>query len=104
MASAPKSNSSYLAIKAAELDVKNNPLYKVPLHLRNAPTNLMKSIGYGMEYKYPHDFEENFTPQNYFPREMKNTQYYYPSTNGQEKNLKERLQRIWKSIKDFNNR
>jgi putative ATPase len=101
LASVPKSNSSYLAVKAAENDVRNNPLYNVPLHLRNAPTNLMKSIGYGKEYKYPHDFEENFIQQNYFPSEMKNTQYYYPTENGQEKNLKSRLQNIWKNLKNF---
>ena len=104
LASVPKSNSSYLAIKAAENDVRNNPLFNVPLHLRNAPTNLMKSIGYGKEYKYPHDYEENFIQQNYFPIEVKNKQYYYPSENGQEKNLKSRLQLIWKGIKNFSSR
>lgn len=104
LASAPKSNSSYLAIKSAEMDVKNNPLFHVPLHLRNAPTNLMKSIGYGKEYQYPHDFEENFTVQNYFPDEIKQRQYYYPSENGQEKGIKERLKRIWKSIKNYENK
>jgi putative ATPase len=76
----------------------------VPLHLRNAPTTLMKSIGYGKEYKYPHDFEGNFTPQNYFPTEMKNIQYYFPTENGQENNLKERLQKIWKGIKEYSKR
>ena len=101
LASAPKSNASYLAIKKAEQDVKNNPLYAVPLHLRNAPTNLMKSIGYGKEYKYPHDFENNFAPQNYFPYEIKKTQYYFPTKNGQEKNIKERLQSIWKGFKEY---
>jgi putative ATPase len=101
LASSPKSNSSYLAVKKAEQDVKNNPLYAVPLHLRNAPTNLMKSIGYGKEYKYPHDFENNFTAQNYFPDEMKKSQYYFPTENGQERNLKERLQQLWKNIKGY---
>lgn len=101
LASAPKSNSSYLAIKAAEIDVKNNPLFNVPLHLRNAPTNLMKAIGYGKEYQYPHDFEENFIAQNYLPDELKQTQYYFPTDNGQEKGIKERLKRIWKSRKNY---
>ncbi len=101
LASAPKSNASYLAIKKAEQDVRNNPLYAVPLHLRNAPTNLMKSIGYGKEYKYPHDFENNFAPQNYFPNEIKKTQYYFPTENGQEKNLKDKLQSIWKGFKEY---
>lgn len=104
LASSPKSNAAYMAIKMAEQDVKQNPLYNVPLHLRNAPTTLMKSIGYGKEYKYPHDFEGNFTPQNYFPTEMKNIQYYFPTENGQENNLKERLQKIWKGIKEYSKR
>lgn len=101
LASSPKSNAAYLAIKKAEQDVKNNPLYAVPLNLRNAPTSLMKSIGYGKEYKYPHDFDNNFIPQNYLPMEMKKTQYYFPTENGQEKILKERLKSIWKKIKDY---
>ncbi len=101
LASAPKSNASYLAIKKAEQDVRNNPLYAVPFHLRNAPTSLMKSIGYGKEYKYPHDFENNFAPQNYFPNEIKKTQYYFPTENGQEKNLKDKLQSIWKGFKEY---
>ena len=101
LASSPKSNAAYMAIKLAEQDVKQKPLYNVPLHLRNAPTNLMKSIGYGKEYKYPHDYENNFLPQNYFPQEMQNTQYYFPTENGQENNLKERLQKIWKGIKSY---
>ncbi len=101
LASAPKSNASYIAIKKAEQDVKNNPLYSVPLYLRNAPSNLMKSIGYGKEYKYPHDFENNFIKQNYFPEEIIKTQYYFPTENGQEKNLKERLQSIWKGFKKY---
>ena len=104
LASAPKSNASYLAIKSAENDIKNNPLYNVPLHLRNAPTKLMKSIGYGKEYKYPHDFEENFVNQSYFPIEIKHKQYYYPSENGHERNLKERLQKLWKDFKNYSNK
>jgi putative ATPase len=101
LSSAPKSNAAYLAVKKAEQDVKNNPLYAVPLHLRNAPTSLMKSIGYGKEYKYPHDFDNNFISQNYLPVEMKKTQYYFPTENGQEKILKERLKNIWNKIKDY---
>ena len=101
LASSPKSNASYVAIKKAQEDVKNNPLYSVPLHLRNAPTNLMKSIGYGKEYKYPHEFENNFTQQDYFPTEMKKTQYYFPTENGQEKKLRDRLKSIWSKIKDY---
>jgi putative ATPase len=101
LASAPKSNAAYVAIKKAQEDVKNNPLYAVPFHLRNAPTSLMKSIGYGKSYKYPHEYEGNFVQQNYFPNEMKKTQYYYPTENGQEKNLFDRLSIIWNKVKDY---
>ncbi|MBI9070537.1 MAG: replication-associated recombination protein A [Melioribacteraceae bacterium] len=101
LASCPKSNASYMAIGKALGDVKNNPLYKVPLHLRNAPTKLMKDIGYGDKYKYPHDFKNNFVPENYLPDEMKNTQYYHPTENGIEKSLKERLVSFWKGIKKY---
>lgn len=101
LASSPKSNASYVAIKKAQEDVKNNPLYSVPIHLRNAPTSLMKSIGYGKEYKYPHEFDSNFIQQDYFPAEMRSRQYYYPTENGQEKNLLDRLKNIWNKIKDY---
>jgi len=82
-------------------DVKNKPLYQVPLHLRNAPTNLMKEIGYGKEYKYPHDFEHHFIEENYLPEELKNQIYYEPTEQGQEKNLKERLKNLWKNRKKY---
>lgn len=104
LASSPKSNASYVAIKKAQEDVKNNPLYSVPFHLRNAPTSLMKSIGYGKEYKYPHEFDSNFIQQDYFPAEMKKTQYYYPTENGQERNLRDRLKSIWSKIKDYSSK
>jgi len=104
LASSPKSNASYVAIKKAQEDVKNNPLYSVPLHLRNAPTSLMKSIGYGKEYKYPHEFENNFTQQDYFPTEMKKTLYYFPTENGQEKNLRDTLMQIWNKIKNYSSK
>jgi len=101
LASAPKSNAAYLAIEKALSDVKNKPLYQVPLHLRNAPTNLMKEIGYGKEYKYPHDFEHHFIEENYLPEELKNQIYYEPTEQGQEKNLKERLKNLWKNRKKY---
>lgn len=101
LASAPKSNASYLAIKKAQEAVTENPLFQVPIHLRNAPTKLMKSIGYGKEYKYPHDFEKNFTDQNYLPEELKEEQFYFPSENGQEKGLKERLKSLWSKRKKY---
>jgi len=101
LASAPKSNASYLAVKKAEADVKNLPNYSVPLHLRNAPTKLMKQLNYGEGYKYPHDFENNFIEGNYFPIEMKGKQYYFPTSNGQEKNILDRLKFLWKKLKKY---
>lgn len=101
LASAPKSNASYIAIKKAQEAVRGNSLFSVPVHLRNAPTKLMKSIGYGKEYKYPHDFEENFIDQDYLPEELKDEQFYFPSENGQEKGLKERLKSLWSKKKKY---
>ena len=90
-----------MAIKKAQQAVNDNPLYQVPVHLRNAPTNLMKSIGYGKEYKYPHDHEENFVGQSYFPKDLKDNQFYFPTDNGQEKGIKERLKRLWNKGKKY---
>ena len=101
LASAPKSNASYMAIKKAQQAVQDNPLYQVPVHLRNAPTNLMKAIGYGKEYKYPHDHKENFIGQSYLPKDLKDNQFYFPTDNGQEKGIKERLMRLWGKIKKY---
>ena len=73
LASSPKSNASYLGIESAISDVRNKPLYPVPLHLRNAPTKLMKEIGYGKEYKYPHEFKDHFIEEDYLPKELTKT-------------------------------
>lgn len=101
LASSPKSNASYMGIKLAEDEIRNNPLYPVPLHLRNAPTKLMKDIGYGKEYKYAHNYENDFVEDNYLPDELLGTQFYLPTENGQEKNLKERLKFLWKRKKKY---
>ena len=101
LASCPKSNASYTAIKSAEKDVKSLPDYSVPLHLRNAPTKLMEELGYAKNYKYPHDFDHHFLIEKYFPKEMESRQFYFPSENGQEKNLKERLRSLWKGEKKY---
>jgi putative ATPase len=101
LASVPKSNASYIGIEKAYSDVRKRSLFPVPLHLRNAPTDLMKEIGYGKEYKYPHEYQSNFLEVNYFPDELKGSQYYFPSENGQEKNLKERLKNLWKKYKKY---
>ena len=75
---APKSNTSYAALLAAQEDVRNSPAYPVPLHLRNAPTQLMKELGYGEGYKYAHDYEGNVVEQEFLPEELKDKTYYCP--------------------------
>lgn len=101
LASQPKSNASYLAIEKALEDVHNYPNYPIPLHLRNAPTKLMKDLEYGKEYKYAHNFNGHFILEDYLPDEIRNRQYYFPTDNGQEKFIKERLKTIWKNKKKY---
>ena len=101
LASSPKSNASYKGISDAIQEVKNNKLFPVPIHLRNAPTKLMKEIGYGKEYKYAHNYDGNFVQDNYLPDEISNKQFYFPSENGQEKRLLDRLKAIWKGKKKY---
>lgn len=96
LASSPKSNASYLAINKAQEIVKNTGNLSVPLHLRNAPTKLMKELNYGKEYLYAHDFDENFVNQEYLPDEIKNTILFDPGKNSRENTLREYLKRIWK--------
>lgn len=95
LASAPKSNASYVAIKSAMEDVRNLPNLPVPLHLRNAPTKLMEDLGYGADYKYSHDYDEHFTEQQYLPDNLKDKVYYRPTEIGKEKEIRERLNRLW---------
>lgn len=101
LASQPKSNSSYMAIEKAYEDVRKGNQEPVPLHLRNAPTKLMKSLDYGKNYKYAHDFDNNFIEENYLPDSLKGKQYYFPSENGQEIKIKERLKFLWKKLKNY---
>ncbi len=101
LASSQKSNSSYMGIKKAEEIVKSHPLHPVPLHLRNAPTKLMNELGYGKNYRYPHEYANNFVKENYLPEELKKEQFYFPSENGQEKNIKEKLKLLWKGKKKY---
>ena len=101
LASSAKSNASYVAIEKALHDVELKPFYKVPLHLRNAPTALMKKLGYGKAYKYAHEFKNHFVEENYFPEEMKGTQYYFPKEIGQEKKIFEWLKFLWKDKKKY---
>ena len=101
LASCPKSNAAYKAIKEAIKDVRQKPNIPVPLHLINPSTKLMEKFGYGKDYKYPHDYPESFVVQNYLPPELKNKQYYIPTENGREKKIKERLKNLWKGIKKY---
>lgn len=101
LASSPKSNSAYLAIDSALEDVRKLPSYSVPLHLRNAPTKLMQNLNYGKEYKYPHSYPNHFVDENYLPNEIRNKQYYFPTENGSEKTIKERLKSFWKDKKKY---
>ncbi len=101
LAGAPKSNAAYLGIDSALEFVRANPDFPVPLHLRNAPTKMMKNLGYGKNYKYPHGFENDFTIQKYLPKEAEGKQFYNPTENGQEKIIKERLKFFWKDKKKY---
>jgi len=101
LASAPKSNASYMAIDKAIEDNRNKPQYPVPLHLRNAPTNFMKQSGYSIGYKYPHNYPNNFVLETYLPEELKSMQYYFPNENGNEKTIKERLKQLWGNRKKY---
>lgn len=99
LACCPKSNAAYMGIEAAYHDVRNEPLYPIPLHLRNPVTGLMKTFRYGEGYKYAHDYQDrgepNFADQIFLPETLKDRIYYKPTENGSEKRLKERLLRIW---------
>lgn len=101
LASAPKSNASYLAVKNATSTVRSDGSQSVPLHLRNAPTELMKSEGYQKGYKYPHDFPEHFVSQLYLPEKFGQVSFYQPTTQGREKYLRERLNHLWKDRYQF---
>ena len=95
LAVAPKSNAVYTAFNVAKQQAKALPDYDVPPHLRNAPTNLMKVLGYGAEYRYAHDEPNAYAAgENYFPQEMKDTQYYFPTNRGMEIQIKEKLERL----------
>ena len=91
LASAPKSNAVLLAYDQARKDVLAHGALEVPLHLRNAPTKLMEQLGYGGDYKYPHDFEGNHVVQDYLPERLRGRRYYQPRGEGHERVIKERL-------------
>ncbi|TNE32966.1 replication-associated recombination protein A [bacterium] len=95
LASAPKSNATYMAYKESLDFVRNSGELQVPIHLRNAPTKLMKEEGYGRDYKYPHQYG-GFIDENYFPINVKKRYFYNPKNSGLEKKIKERLDFLWK--------
>jgi putative ATPase len=96
LAASPKSNASYEAISKAQELVASTGDQPVPLHLRNAPTKLMKNIGYGKEYEYSHAYKDNFTAQEYLPENLSGTLLYNPGNNAAEEKLRERLKTLWK--------
>lgn len=96
LASAPKSNASKMAILEALDDIGSKRLDPVPLHLRNAPTKLAKSLGHGKDYKYPHDYKENWVKEDYLPENLIGTKYYKPTENGFEKKIKDKLDKLKK--------
>ena len=97
LANSPKSNASYLAIKDAQSIVQKTGDLSIPLHLRNAPTKLMKDLDYGKNYKYAHDYTNNFIDQEYLPEEISGTKIYEPGNNSRENQFKEVLKNRWKN-------
>ena len=96
LATSPKSNASYMAIGEAQALVKQTGDLSVPIHLRNAPTKLMKELGYGEEYQYSHNYANNFSEQEYLPNEIRNTDFYKPGNNARENEMRTFLKNRWK--------
>lgn len=101
LASSPKSNASYKAIGNAQKTVKQTGDLPVPLSIRNAPTKLMKELGYGHNYQYAHDYESNFIPHEFLPDEIKGTSFFQPGNNPRESSMREYLKKLWKDKYDF---
>ncbi|MDK2852848.1 MAG: putative ATPase [Proteiniphilum sp.] len=95
LATSPKSNSAYLAIDKALATVEQSGNLPVPLHLRNAPTSLMKELDYGKEYKYAHDYKDNFVQQEYLPKELMKSRFWDPQSNVSEVKMQEWMKRLW---------
>jgi putative ATPase len=101
LANSPKSNASYMAINKAQEIVKKTGDLPIPLHLRNAPTQLMKSLNYGKDYKYAHDYEGNFVLEEFLPEPISNSKIYDPGENPREEKFRENLKKIWKDKYDY---
>ncbi|MCE9537743.1 MAG: replication-associated recombination protein A [Bacteroidetes bacterium] len=95
LAASAKSNAAYMAINSAIEAVKNGGDLPVPLHLRNAPTKLMKDIGYGKEYQYSHGYTSNFSNQEYLPESLSGVKFYDPGNNAREKEIRDHLKKLW---------
>ncbi|MDT8413274.1 MAG: replication-associated recombination protein A [Vicingaceae bacterium] len=96
LATSAKSNASYMAINEAQALVQKTGNLSVPLHIRNAPTKLMKEVGYGKNYMYSHNYEGNFAQQEYLPDDIKNTKFYEPGNNAKENSIRNFLKENWK--------
>jgi len=101
LATSPKSNSAYMAINMALREVKDSGNLAVPLHLRNAPTKLMKEIGYGKDYKYAHSYDGNFIADQFLPDDIKKEQFYVPGKNARENDIQKNLKQAWKGKKNY---
>jgi putative ATPase len=101
LAVSPKSNSAYTAIDKAIGEVRRSGNLSVPLHLRNAPTSLMKELGYGEKYQYAHSYEDNFVQENYLPGELADPRFYEPGYNPREGEIRKRLEKLWKEKKQY---
>lgn len=100
LASCPKSNAAYKAINKAAEDVRKMPNLSIPMHIRNAPTKLMKEQGYGKDYKYAHNYEDHFVEDDFLPKEIKDRIYYEPTEIGREAKIKKYLEAKWKKRKN----
>lgn len=103
LATAPKSNALYTGFGMVKEDIRKTGSLPVPLHIRNAPTRLMKDLGYGRNYKYAHNFPDAYVPQEYLPEILRGRAYYSPAGRGYEKIIKDRMER-WRSIREKNQR
>jgi len=101
LSTSPKSNSSYMAIDNAIESVRSEGDLPVPLHIRNAPTRLMKDLGYGKDYKYAHSYSGNFITDNFLPEELKGNVFYDPGSNPREEEIRKRLAELWKDIYNY---
>ena len=104
LATAPKSNSIYSAFGKVRTVIKNTGSLSVPFHIRNAPTKLMKDLGYGKNYKYAHNYENAIVPQEYLPEELKGQFFYFPTNRGYEKTIKDRLDKWRRLIRKSKNK